>query len=106
MLIKHKKGDSVVWECEYTDDVGVPVDLSTVAIDCKAVGNDGVVLFSVSSTDNTIDIHTPQSGLYRVVIEDTVLYVPKDYRVDIQYTVGSIVKSSETFTLRILNDVT
>jgi hypothetical protein len=105
MLIKHKRGDTINWECEFIDDAGTPVDLSTYTIKCQARDKSGKLLFSVSS-NNDIDIYAPLDGKFRLTILDTTKFDTNKYDVDIQYTIGTLIKSSDTFQLEILKDIT
>lgn len=105
MKIELKRGDSLVWEVEYLDDVGVPVDLTSYVIRCQARDSLNLVLFDVTSADASIDVHTPLSGKFRIVI-DTAGFETKTYDVDIEYAIGGVIKSSETFSLVILKDIT
>ena len=107
MEIEQKRGDTLVWECEYTDDAGVVVDLSTYVIKCEARDKNDVLLFSLSSTENgEIDIYAPTTGNFRVTVSDTTEFGIRLYDVDIQYTVGTLIKSSETFQLKVVKDIT
>ena len=106
-IIDHKRGDTISWEGTYTDDLGGVVNLTTYSIKCQARSkeNKDTILFTVSTADNTIDKYNPTSGLYRIVLDTTTFPVGR-YLVDIEYQVGQLIKSSETFELNIIEDIT
>lgn len=105
--IDHKRGDTISWEGSYTDDLGGVVDLTSYSIKCQARSkeNTETVLFTVNTEDTTIDKYNPTSGLYRIVL-DTTTYPIGRYLVDIEYKTGQLIKSSETFELNIIQDIT
>ena len=106
-IIDHKRGDTISWEGTYTDDLGGVVDLTTYSIKCQARSkeNKEAILFTVSTADNTIDVYDPTHGLYRIVLATQTFAVGR-YLVDIEYQVGQLIKSSETFELNIIEDIT
>lgn len=106
MEVKLKKGDSLVWECEYTDDIGAPVDMSTYVVKCQAKDSSGSLLFDLSSDTSGIDIYDAATGKFRIAVYDTTEFSTGNYEVDIQYTMGVLVKSSETFKLTVVKDIT
>ena len=105
--IDHKRGDTISWECSYTDDLGGVVDITGYTIKCQArsKADESVLLFTVSTTDNTIDKFAPATGNFRIVI-DTETFPIGRYLVDIEYRVGTLIKSSDTFELNIYEDIT
>ena len=104
--IDHKQGDTISWEVNYTDDLGGVVDLTNYSLKCQARRKDNrdIILFSIESPD-TIDVYDATHGNFRIVTDTTTFEVGR-YVVDIQYKLGSLIKSSETFELNIYEDVT
>ena len=105
MLILHKRGDTLNWECEYTDEAGAPVDLTAYSIKCQARDKEGTLLFSLSEADG-IDVYVPLEGKFRITVLDTTKFDIKVYDIDIQYTIGTLIKSSDTFQLKVTKDIT
>ena len=107
LRIDHKQGDTIVWDCHYTDDIGGTVDITTYDLKCQArlKNNMSTILFTVSSLDNTIDKYAPTNGNFKIT-QSTTDFPIGVYQVDIQYTFSGIVKSTETFELNIYEDVT
>jgi len=106
-IIDHKRGDTISWEGTYTDDLGGVVNLTTYSIKCQARSkeNKDTVLFTVSTEDNSIDKYNATLGLYRIVLS-TITFPIGRYLVDIEYQVSQLIKSSETFELNIIEDIT
>ena len=103
--IAHKRGDTLVWECEYTDDAGVAVDLTNYSIRCQARDSVGELLFSADES-NFINVYDATSGYFRLTISNTSDWDIGKYIVDVEYTIGTVVKSSDTFNLVIEEDIT
>lgn len=107
--IDHKVGDTISWDVNYTDDLGGVVDITNYEIKCQArlKDNKEVILFDLTSvgTTPTIDKYDAANGNFRIVVDTTGFPVAR-YVVDIQYKLGSLIKSSETFELNIYEDVT
>lgn len=105
--IDHKRGDTISWECSYTDDLNGVVDITNYTIKCQArsKADESILLFTVSTTDATIDKFAPTTGNFRIVI-DTELFPIGRYLVDIEYRVDTLIKSSKTFELNIYEDIT
>ena len=106
--IDHKVGDTISWDVNYTDDLGGVVDITNYEIKCQArlKDNKEVLLFDLTSvgTTPTIDKYDAANGNFRIVVDTTGFHVAR-YVVDIQYKLGSLIKSSETFELNIYEDV-
>ena len=102
-----KQGDTLLWECEYTNDAGSAVDLTNYTIKCQARDsyNLDTILFDLS-IGSGITVHTPLEGKFRIEINDTTTFKEGNYKIDIQYSIDNIIKSSETFTLIIEKDIT
>jgi len=105
--IENKRGDTISWECSYVDDAGSKVDITNYVISCEARNESDTneLLFSVSSSSGTIDVYDAINGLFRIII-DTSSFSIGSYVVDIQYVYNGLVKSSDTFRLKIIEDVT
>lgn len=103
--IAHKRGDTLVWECEYTDDAGVPVDLTSYSIRCQARNSVGELLFDANES-NYINVYNPTLGYFRLTITSTSEWEIGKYTVDVEYTIGTVVKSSDTFNLIVEEDIT
>ena len=109
MQINQKLGDTLSWEVSYTDELGGVTDLTNYTIKCQArsKSNRDIVLFSATSEglEPQIDIYDPTEGLFRIVL-DTTGFALGDYLVDIEYAVPGLIKSSETFDLVMIEDIT
>lgn len=108
-VIDHKRGDTISWEVNYTDDLGGVVDITNYNIKCQARGKDNraLILFDLTSegVEPTIDKYDPTNGNFRIVV-DTANFEVGRYLVDIQFNFGAVVKSSETYELNIYEDIT
>ena len=83
-----KRGDTLVWECEYIDDAGVPVDLTTYDIACQARDSSGNILFDVTSNDS-IDIYNPTSGYFLLVPKSDVKFLDMTVETGMKIIVSS-----------------
>lgn len=108
-IIDHKQGDTISWEAEYRDDLGSIVDITNYIIKCQARDKNDTskLLFSLTSEgpEPTIDVYDPANGLYRFVIDTNTFPIGR-YLVDIEYTIGTLIKSSATFELNIYESIT
>lgn len=105
--IEHKRGDTYVLQCAYKDEDGVAIDLTGYTINSKARDEDDVELFSVTNGAG-ITITDAANGLFtlQVDIAETELWEPARYYQDIEYVLSGVVKSTETFYLRVKPDIT
>ncbi len=103
--IDHKRGDTISWELEYTDDLGAPVNITsyTIKIQARDKKNLDSLLFTLEGTD--IDKYAPTTGQFRI-IHQTTTYPVGRYLVDVQYSITDLVKSCDTFELNIIEDIT
>jgi len=103
--IDHKRGDTISWELEYLDDLGAPIDISsyTIKIQARDKKNLSSLLFTLEGA--AISKYDSATGRARV-IHATDSYAVGRYLVDIQYSTTGLVKSSDTFELNIIEDIT
>lgn len=101
--IDHKRGDTISWEVYYTDDLGAPIDISSysIKIEAREKRNPDNLLFSTTSVTK----YNAAEGQFRLLL-DTDSFTVGRYLVDIQYSMTGLVKSSDTFELNILDDIT
>ena len=108
-IIDHKRGDTISWDVNYTDDLGGAVDITNYTIRCQARSkNDtSIKLFDLTTegAEPTIDKYDPTHGNFKIVA-DTSAYSLGQYLVDIEYSIPGLVKSSETYELNIYEDIT
>ena len=105
--IKHKRGDTYSLQCTYTDAAGAAIDLTGYTINSKARDEDGVLLFSVT-TGAGITVTDAAAGQFTLQVEATATddWEPALYAQDIEYVLAGVVKSSETFYINVIADVT
>lgn len=89
------KGDSIYWQCVWTDDIGFPIDLSTATIECRFVHTDGTVY------NATIDDTAAAEGKF-VIDADTTTYKLGQYGVRVTVTNAGITKT-QTGVMRIVS---
>lgn len=107
ITIKHKQGASIVWDCEYLDDVGAPVaDLDTYTITCEAKDSKGVVLFSLATGGSGITVYDVPNAKYRIELQDTTAFPVNKYQMDIKYALSGVVDYTETAILDVTKKIT
>lgn len=110
--IIHKRGDTFRYTVTLTDENGSPVDITGWTLSAQArrkATSDATPLFSVDN-DGTggISITDGAAGQARfdIAAGTTALWTYGAYQVDVQFDTGSLVFSTETFTLEVRADVT
>ena len=95
-----KRGDAFRAMFTITDDFGVPLDLSTVALtgQVRAPDDDLVATLPIIVTD--------QTGVATVQIADTTQWPTGLLRADIRATIAGLPVHSQTFGLRVNRAVT
>ena len=109
--LKLKRGDTLVWTLYFTNDDDTPIDLTGRSIRMQARANpedDPIFDLSIGSGITIID---SANGKYeaRISSVETSGFFPRNYFVDIEYsslTGGDLVRSTDTFILTILKDIT
>jgi len=101
----HKRLDTLIWDITHKEEDDTAVDLTGVSVNIRAKRQrDGYILFDVSDTDTELDMYDATNGKFRLVL-DTSDFVVGDFVVDITYTLGSGVSSTETFGLMVIPNV-
>ena len=102
-LPEFKRGDTFAMTCTYKQD-GTPYDITSIDIKCQIKqGTTLVTEMNVTKADQTarpgVFVLTPQSA-------ETVLWPLGSLLCDIQFTEGGVVRSTETFYVTIIEQVT
>lgn len=107
MTIEIKIGDSIKWDCTYTDPQGTAIDLTdyTIRSQARLQNTDDAPIFDVS-IGNGITITDAVNGKFQILILDTTAYTDNVFNVDIEYTKAGEVISTETFYLDMIKAVT
>lgn len=103
--IKHKRGDTIAWTAIYEED-GTPVNLTSHTITCqvrKRSNNDLVGTLTVTKSNQTTD---PGEYTLSQIAATVAAWPVTELVADIQYSVGGVVASSETFGITLEADVT
>lgn len=103
--VYHKKGDTFTLICVWKDALGVPVDLSTYSIasqvrSTKFVDNLSVTVIDAANGKFSVSRSAADTSSWPVSNSVSRVFC------DIQFTKGSIVTSSETFEVIVLEDIT
>ncbi|EDM71039.1 hypothetical protein RAZWK3B_16620 [Roseobacter sp. AzwK-3b] len=95
------RGDTFIANGTYTDDQGVPVNLTGYSIACQAKGNGATLTLTSQITDAA-------NGQYTLTADPATTrdWEPGDYLADIEYTLAGVVSSTDRFVFRVLEDVT
>jgi hypothetical protein len=103
-MLKFKRGDSVSWPTKYSVG-GVPQDLTNYTIESQARNKDGVLVctFTVTKLDQGL---YPGCYLISLTPEQSAVPRPGSYFQDIQYSVGTEVRSTNSTPLVIEPDQT
>lgn len=106
MVIECKQGDTIKWDCNYKDSLGVAIPLTGYTIRSQARLMDTDDLQFNLSIGNGITITDETNGLFQILIADTTAYTKDRFKVDIEYTNNGEVISTETFYLDMIEAVT
>lgn len=94
-----KRGAALILQMVFTDDFGVPIDLSSVTLEAQVrdASDNLVVALPVTVT--------AQTGIATVQVADTTLWPLGLLRSDIKLTTGGLPVLSETFSIRVSRQV-
>lgn len=101
--ITFKRGDTFAMNCAYQTSAGVAIDLTSYTIAARIADNESL------ADDLTVTITDATAGLFTVsaTAAATALWPLNTYaRLDIEYTLGSGVQSTETLRVIIVQDIT
>lgn len=104
--IQQKLGDSLSWEIVLKDDTtGLPINLTggTIEVEFRGLNGSGLITPVVTILDQGTN-----PGEFTVVVADGEVFreSPKSLFADIQFVLGGITTSSETFKLKLVPDIT
>lgn len=105
-IIYHKKGDTLSYSCSWKDSSGVAIDLTgyTVNSQVRATSFVGTLTATITDAVNglfTLSATATETATWPVTDGPFSLLF-----CDVQFTVGSIVVSSDTFQVIIAQDIT
>ena len=100
-MISVKKGDTLAFLVRRTNDDGTP--RTGEALNLKSQVRNKDILVGEFTVTETI---TPGDYLFEISADDTSKWTVGKYNFDIQFTNGTFVQSSDTFTIVIEKDVT
>lgn len=100
-----KRGDTLAIDCTRTNAAGAPVDLTSCTITSQVRSGGFADDLVVTVTDATGGLFTltrnpAATALWPVSGEESLLLC------DVQFAIGDAVVSSETFAIRVLEDIT
>lgn len=105
-IVYHKRGDTLLWNCQYTNPDGSPVDLTGYVIKAQFRDKSGTLIYDFSPL---IAVTDTANGLYTInaPAAATSPWPIVDGEFDIEYTNASgVVTSTETGTLSVVKDIT
>ena len=104
--IYHKTGDTLSLTCTYTDSAGNPIDITshTIASKVKAVGFEDTL--TVNKTDEANGIFILSATATATASWPVTVSTASRLFCDVQFTLGSVVQSSETFQIIVVQDIT
>lgn len=104
-VFEFKVGDTVVLGCTAKGSDGNPYPLTSVTIASQIRGFDGTLVCQMQVIVVNIAL-----GTYELRAPNDAPFVPGDYKIDVQYTIpspsGDVIRSTETFYVRMIEDVT
>jgi len=104
--IYHKKGDTLSYSCSWKDSAGTAINLTgyTIKSQVRAVGFVGDLTATVTNAANglfTLSATATQTAAWPITDG-----AASQVFCDIQFTIGSVVVSSETFQIIVIQDIT
>jgi hypothetical protein len=100
-LIQFKRGDTFAFYVKLKDENDVPIilDVEDIACQIRQKANKKLVdTFTIEATD--VD------GQYKFSVEDTSRYPITTLESDIEFTIDGDTKSSDTFQIKVIEDIT
>ena len=101
-MITFKKGDTLAFIVKRSDKEGNPLTGDAAKLRSQLRNNKDVLIAEMTITETEV----PGSYLFQVDATKTATMDVGTYVFDIQYKDGNLVKSSETFQVRVEKDVT
>lgn len=101
-MITVKKGDTLAFIVKRTDKDGTPLTGDAAKLRSQLRNNKDVLIAEMNITETEV----LGSYLFQVSAAETALWDTGTYVFDIQYKDGDLVKSSETFQVKVEKDVT
>jgi hypothetical protein len=104
-VLEFKRGDTVMLGCAAKDSAGAAVNLTGVEVEAELRTSTGELICAMEFEPANLTL-----GTYELWVPADIEPTPGDHKIDIQYTDTSgarpLVRSSETFYIRIIGDVT
>lgn len=102
----HKTGDTLSLTCTYTDSSGNPINITsyTIASKVKAVGFEDTI--TVTKTNAANGVFTLSATATDTASWPVTVSIASRLFCDVQFTSGSVVQSSETFQIIVVQDIT
>lgn len=104
-LSNFKRGDTFQLTCTYKV-AGVATSLTGKTVDCQLRSPNGGLIADMTCTLDADQTTNPGKFVVTPVVADTSRWSVGNNEIDIQITSGSSVRSTETFTLPVVKDVT
>lgn len=104
-VLEFKRGDTVMLGCTAIGEDNLPVNLSTTTITAQIRDGEDALICDMDVVPVNLAI-----GTFELWAPDATNFVPGDHTIDVQYvmtvTGRPITRSTETFYVRIIQDVT
>lgn len=104
-VLEFKRGDTVMLGCTATGETGTAVNLTGVTVAAQLRDSEGNLICDMEFEPVSLAL-----GTFELWVPSGTEPVVGDHKIDIQYTDTSgtrpLVRSSETFYIRIIGDVT
>jgi len=104
-VIEFKLRDTVMLGCMALDELGQPVDLTNIDVAAQVRDDAGVLICEME-----VEPVVLAEGTYELWAPAEAAWVVGDFGIDVQYTDTSgsrpLIRSSETFYIRMIQDVT
>lgn len=94
-----KRGDTFIVDINLKDSNQNALDLEVDKIKSQIRLTNGELLSDVEITKNGV-------GMYQLKVADTTNWVIGIVEMDIEMTIGDVIKSSETININVLKDIT
>jgi hypothetical protein len=104
-LPSFKMGDTFALGCTYKSS-GVPADVTDITIRSDVVTKNGVLVASLDVDKNPDQVANPGMFSLKATASATATWAAGEHYIDIEFTQNGYVRSTETFSVEIIEDIT
>jgi hypothetical protein len=104
--ISHKKGDTLSYACSWKDSSGVAINLTGYTLACQVRATNFVDTLTTTVTSAVNGLFTLSATATQTATWPVTDGSLSRLFCDVQFTVGAVVVSTETFQIVIVQDIT